>query len=72
LKEVNKVWAGLGYYARANRLLQSAKLIVEKFNGEFPRDAKSLEKEIPGVGKYTAGLYIISFVNIINIYYKWL
>jgi len=55
IEEVNKVWAGLGYYARANRLLQSSKLIVEKFNGEFPKDAKSLEKEIPGVGKYTAG-----------------
>lgn len=55
IEDVNKVWAGLGYYARANRLLQSSKLIVEKFNGEFPRDAKSLEKEIPGVGKYTAG-----------------
>lgn len=55
IEDVNKVWAGLGYYARANRLLQSSKLIVEKFNGEFPRDAKSLEKEIPGVGRYTAG-----------------
>ena len=29
--------------------------MVEELNGEMPKDAESLVKELPGVGKYTAG-----------------
>ncbi|TPX31196.1 hypothetical protein SmJEL517_g05403 [Synchytrium microbalum] len=55
LEEVNQVWTGLGYYSRARRILEAAQLVTEKFNGELPRTAEELEKEIPGVGPYTAG-----------------
>ncbi|KAJ3376177.1 hypothetical protein GGF31_000244 [Allomyces arbusculus] len=55
LEEVNQVWAGLGYYSRAKRLHEAAKLVVTKFGGDLPRTAEALEKEVPGVGRYTAG-----------------
>ncbi|KAJ3330538.1 hypothetical protein HDU76_005440 [Blyttiomyces sp. JEL0837] len=55
LEDVNKVWSGLGYYSRAQRLHQGAQLVVSKFDGRLPRDAEALEKEIPGIGPYTAG-----------------
>ena len=29
--------------------------VAEELKGEMPRDAESLMKELPGVGKYTAG-----------------
>ena len=29
--------------------------MVEELNGEMPKDAENLVKELPGVGKYTAG-----------------
>lgn len=51
--EVLKLWQGLGYYSRARNLHATAKMISEKYNGEFP----SLFKEIislRGVGEYTA------------------
>ncbi|KAG0089463.1 hypothetical protein BGZ92_004750 [Podila epicladia] len=55
LEEVNKVWTGLGYYSRASRLHQGAQKVMKEFNGVLPRDPAVLEKEIPGVGRYTAG-----------------
>ncbi|KAJ3416237.1 hypothetical protein HDV05_002527 [Chytridiales sp. JEL 0842] len=55
LEEVSKVWSGLGYYSRAKRLHEAAQLVVNKFDGMLPKDAASLEKEIPGIGPYTAG-----------------
>lgn len=54
MQDVNRVWAGLGYYSRARRLLEGAQLVVRKFNGILPRDAETLE-EVPGIGPYTAG-----------------
>ena len=29
--------------------------MVDELNGEMPKDAENLVKELPGVGKYTAG-----------------
>lgn len=52
--EVLALWSGLGYYRRARQLHAAAKLIVERFDGEFPRTAEGL-LELPGVGRYTAG-----------------
>ncbi|KAJ3267706.1 hypothetical protein HK104_005685, partial [Borealophlyctis nickersoniae] len=54
-EEVNEVWAGLGYYSRAKRLHEGAQLVVKRFAGRLPRDAAKLEKEVPGIGPYTAG-----------------
>ena len=53
VEEVMKMWAGLGYYSRARNLHACAKTIVERFNGVFPADEKSL-LTLPGVGTYTA------------------
>lgn len=55
LEDVNKVWAGLGYYSRAKRLHEGAKKIVDKFGGVLPSGPAELEKEVPGIGPYTAG-----------------
>ena len=55
IQTVTQLWAGLGYYSRARRLHEAAKLVVRKYNGVLPMSAKELEKEVPGVGAYTAG-----------------
>ena len=52
--EVNAVWAGLGYYRRAQNLLRGAQKVAADFGGSVPSDAKQL-LDIPGVGPYTAG-----------------
>lgn len=50
-KEVFAVWAGLGYYQRAENLIKSAKAIHKKKT--FPQTYKELLK-LPGFGPYTA------------------
>ena len=47
------LWSGLGYYHRARRLHQAAKLIAHDRKGEFPRTAEAW-RELPGIGRYTA------------------
>jgi A/G-specific adenine glycosylase len=51
--EVLKLWQGLGYYSRARNLHNAAKIILQKFKGEFPRDFDQILK-LPGIGPYTA------------------
>jgi A/G-specific adenine glycosylase len=51
--DVLKLWQGLGYYTRARNLHHSAKIIVEKYNGEFPKDYKTI-LSLKGIGNYTA------------------
>jgi len=50
---VLKLWQGLGYYTRARNLHATAKIVVEKYNGEFPNDYHEMLK-LPGIGQYTA------------------
>lgn len=52
--EVLNHWSGLGYYARARNLHKTAKIIRDKFNGEFPVDFESV-LALPGIGRSTAG-----------------
>jgi len=52
-QDILKLWQGLGYYSRARYLHQSAKEIVSKYRGVFPKDYKSL-LQLKGVGQYTA------------------
>jgi A/G-specific adenine glycosylase len=54
LDDVLKAWAGLGYYARARNLHACARMVVERYRGEFPSTEEEL-RELPGVGAYTAG-----------------
>ena len=51
---VLKVWEGLGYYSRARNLHKAAHILVDRFQGQLPRDLKDLQS-LPGVGRYTAG-----------------
>lgn len=53
LRAVLKLWAGLGYYARARNMHRAAKMVVEQFDGRFPETRDELKK-LPGVGPYSA------------------
>ncbi|XP_062960335.1 adenine DNA glycosylase isoform X2 [Cynocephalus volans] len=55
LEEVNQLWAGLGYYSRGRRLQEGARKVVEELGGHMPRTAETLQRLLPGVGRYTAG-----------------
>lgn len=50
-EDVLRVWAGLGYYARARNLLRAAREVVRR--GGFPTTAAAWRR-LPGVGPYTA------------------
>jgi len=52
--EVLHLWAGLGYYSRARNLQRAAKMIMEKWQGEFPKNLADLQL-LPGIGLSTAG-----------------
>jgi A/G-specific adenine glycosylase len=54
------IWSGLGYYHRARRLHQAAKVIARERNGEFPHTAEAW-LELPGIGRYTAAIASIAF-----------
>lgn len=53
LEEVLAAWEGLGYYSRARNLHKAARLILDEFGGEIPKDMWTLQN-LPGVGRYTA------------------
>ncbi|XP_054346172.1 adenine DNA glycosylase isoform X6 [Pongo pygmaeus] len=55
MKEVNQLWAGLGYYSRGRRLQEGARKVVEELGGHMPHTAETLQQFLPGVGRYTAG-----------------
>jgi A/G-specific adenine glycosylase len=53
LGDVLKLWAGLGYYARARNLHACAQAVVARHGGRFPATEAALA-ELPGIGPYTA------------------
>ena len=53
LEDVLKLWAGLGYYARARNLHGCAKVVAERHGGRFPEGEAELAA-LPGIGPYTA------------------
>ena len=57
--EVLTLWQGLGYYSRGRNLLNTAKEIVEKHDGVFPKNRSDLLK-LKGIGEYTSAA-ILSF-----------
>ena len=52
-REVLRLWQGLGYYSRARNLHQTAKIIVEQYQGQFPMSYQEL-LNLRGIGSYTA------------------
>jgi len=52
-QDVLERWIGLGYNRRARYLQEACKKIADEYAGEFPREARELEK-LPGIGKYTS------------------
>ncbi|KIY45065.1 DNA glycosylase [Fistulina hepatica ATCC 64428] len=55
IEDVNALWKGLGYYSRASRLLAGAQKAVKEYDGRLPDNAKLMEANIPGIGRYSAG-----------------
>lgn len=53
IEEVLLYWQGLGYYTRARKIHECAKVLQEKYQGQFPKDRKELLK-LPGIGPYSA------------------
>lgn len=53
LDSVLRLWAGLGYYARARNLHACARAVVAEHSGVFPGSEAGL-LTLPGVGPYTA------------------
>jgi A/G-specific adenine glycosylase len=53
LDDVLKLWAGLGYYARARNLHACAQAVVARHGGRFPASEAALAA-LPGIGRYTA------------------
>ena len=53
LDDVLRLWAGLGYYARARNLHACARAVVERHGGRFPQSEAELAA-LPGIGPYTA------------------
>jgi A/G-specific adenine glycosylase len=51
---VLNAWEGLGYYSRARNLHKAAKIVLNEYAGELPRDLLALHK-LPGIGRYTLG-----------------
>ena len=52
--DVLKVWKGLGYNSRAIRLKRAAEILVNDYDGIFPKNFEEIV-ELPGIGPYTAG-----------------
>ena len=55
LEDVNRIWAGLGYYRRAKLLHSGAQMVVDKLSGQLPKSVSGL-LTVPGIGVYTAGV----------------
>lgn len=53
LRDVLKVWQGLGYNRRAVSLHRLAGIVMREYKGVFPRETAELDA-LPGVGRYTA------------------
>jgi A/G-specific adenine glycosylase len=48
-----RAWQGLGYYNRARNLHATARTVIDRRLGRFPRSVEQMQ-QLPGIGKYTA------------------
>ena len=51
--EVLLMWQGLGYYTRARKIHECARVLMRDYQGQIPADRDKLLK-LPGIGPYTA------------------
>lgn len=51
---LHKMVEGIGYYRRFQHMHEAARLIVDTYNGEFPKTIEDV-RNLPGVGDYTLG-----------------
>ena len=51
--ELRQWFQPLGLFARADRLIKTAKIVISKYNGLVPNESKSL-LSLPGLGLYSA------------------
>ena len=49
-----KLWEGLGYYSRVRNMKKAAVMIVDAYDGLFPKEHEKV-LALPGIGVYTAG-----------------
>ncbi len=54
IDQVLHYWSGLGYYARARHLYQTAQIICNQYQQQFPMSL-TLLMQLPGIGRSTAG-----------------
>ncbi len=59
---VAKFTRHLGLHKRSDNFIKSAKYIIDKYRGKFPKNRKAL-LEIPGVGDYVAGAILAVCFN---------
>lgn len=52
--DVRSAWSGLGYYRRAQSMLDAAQVIVDRHEGALPSEPEHLAA-LPGFGPYTTG-----------------
>lgn len=52
-QDILLLWQGLGYYSRARNMHQTAKIIVDKYHGNFPKNYSEIIA-LKGIGEYTA------------------
>lgn len=53
IQDVLLAWQGLGYYTRAKKIHECARVLISQYNGKIPGDRFLLLK-LPGIGPYTA------------------
>lgn len=53
-EEVRAAWSGLGYYRRAELMLEAAKMVAARPDGRLPSGPEELAS-LPGFGPYTTG-----------------
>ncbi len=53
-EQLLKLWEGLGYYNRVRNMQKAARIVVERYGGQLPKDYEAV-RGLPGIGSYTAG-----------------
>ena len=61
-QEVLRAWQGLGYNRRALALQDTARVVVERYQGSVPLDRSALDS-LPGIGSATAGAIVVFSAN---------